>query len=320
MQEPIIEEPIIGQQIIGQQVTRIRTMLCEYCKSRQHALHLCKHPSLKLYCCEQRKRLIRASTESEESMMQWLNTEPMVALKVLCKQQHISIRGNTRARFIEKLVSVYKTHNTLEVQVDTTVSESLEGFVQNEVQNEVQNNPSNEINDFYNLSYNEIENTLQNEVQNEVENEVQNEVQNNPSNEVQNEAQDMTTRRSRRIQRRITRYEPPTYHVAHAENDWIKYRNTPVQKIKCSYEKPRKTDSLFYKDDCPICFEPQAYIITQCNHTFCSCIMQEIMKPGSQSRCPYCRTTITSLRFKHIAYYNVLKSVSAGLTNTFKFT
>ena len=69
---------------------------------------------------------------------------------------------------------------------------------------------------------------------------------------------------------------------------------------------------------CGVCWEPNPYMLTQCGHSFCSCITTHLLNYKKDS-CPLCRVPITSLQIADERCYNSLKSVSTLLPSEFCF-
>lgn len=65
-------------------------------------------------------------------------------------------------------------------------------------------------------------------------------------------------------------------------------------------------DKNFYKkNECAICLGGSSdicYLKTSCGHSFCNCIIQNMIKNGV--KCPLCRQNIHALRYTNAQFYN----------------
>jgi hypothetical protein len=67
----------------------------------------------------------------------------------------------------------------------------------------------------------------------------------------------------------------------------------------------KKGNALVVKDDvCCICMESTCYVQTNCNHSFCNCILQHMSKNGPQ--CPCCRQGVTGLAYSVPEHYDAV--------------
>lgn len=67
----------------------------------------------------------------------------------------------------------------------------------------------------------------------------------------------------------------------------------------------KKVDAQVVKTDvCCICMESTCYVQTNCNHSFCNCILQHMSKNGPQ--CPCCRQGVTGLAYSVPEQYDAV--------------
>ena len=59
-------------------------------------------------------------------------------------------------------------------------------------------------------------------------------------------------------------------------------------------------------DNCSICLE-QSYIVTNCQHTFCNCILQHLAR--NNISCPNCRQEILSLKYIQLDKYDITENL-----------
>lgn len=70
--------------------------------------------------------------------------------------------------------------------------------------------------------------------------------------------------------------------------------------------------------ECSICYSTDTFIHTDCGHSFCSCIMQNMLKYDKDG-CPNCRQSITKLFIEDFRSYQMLKSTNHLLPSHYSF-
>lgn len=172
------------------------------------------------------------------------------------------------------------------------------------------------------------------EVEGEVEEEVQEEAQGQEGLHDVAIIQSVLQERARDIELSETRRNRVEEHVqreehAQPDTEWLQYldeldygirpqpqgvQTIPVKKLQICVT----TEITTNKDVCGICYTNETFIVTQCNHAFCSCITQNMMKYG-RTDCPMCRTTITTLKMEDERCYKSLQSVSCLFPDCVEF-
>ena len=72
--------------------------------------------------------------------------------------------------------------------------------------------------------------------------------------------------------------------------------------------------------ECPICYEPECFITTNCQHIFCECILKHVAtsKPQNDGQtitcCPCCREPLTVLEISHKKHYKIISALSEFYT------
>lgn len=287
---------------------------CEYCQIVGHTLSKCKHPTIHDFYEAKKCMATKVARLSDGALKYWLNKEPLITLKVLCKFQCIGLRGNLRETFMDRVFQQFRIEREEVVPIvlplpyyeivssdDDTSEEVIEEVITIEV---------NEIEEVIE----EIEEVIQ-APSNEIE------VIANEANEIANEIEEVS-RRPVRLRRQTVPFQQ--YMTRARRPQMIRTRpvitavNTPV-RVTCDKKNNKNNKNPFYEDECPICWDTKAYIRTQCGHKFCSCLMQLIVNPKqteygpAECKCPLCRAPVKSVKFKNNDYYTLLKSVSSGL-------
>jgi hypothetical protein len=69
---------------------------------------------------------------------------------------------------------------------------------------------------------------------------------------------------------------------------------------------------------CGICFSDNPYIVTDCGHSFCSCITNNMLKYDKKG-CPTCRQTISELFVEDRRSFDTIKSVGHLFPSNYEF-
>lgn len=83
--------------------------------------------------------------------------------------------------------------------------------------------------------------------------------------------------------------------------------------------EPNEPNTLL---ECPICYETECFITTNCRHVFCECILKHIAQSQNQiegntiSCCPCCREPISILEISHKKNYKIISSMAEFYTET----
>ena len=80
-------------------------------------------------------------------------------------------------------------------------------------------------------------------------------------------------------------------------------------------EKGYLTDAQNNLLECPVCYETECFITTNCAHAFCECLVQHIMTKIQDEKtrpfCPCCREPITALKISNRKHYKIMSSMRA---------
>jgi hypothetical protein len=86
-------------------------------------------------------------------------------------------------------------------------------------------------------------------------------------------------------------------------------KNPLCNTIEMDYTE-KKTFITGEEDICSICLKKNCYITTQCGHTYCSCILKNIIQKNNYHfDCPICRQKIVKLTFSNEYLYDLAKNM-----------
>lgn len=104
------------------------------------------------------------------------------------------------------------------------------------------------------------------------------------------------------------------------------YNNT-IEVLPPPTDQPSKylTDTQENLLECPICYETECFITTNCQHAFCECLFQHIVctqttnQPTTTTKCPCCRTPLHQLQISHKKHFKLIAALSPN-TNGLLYT
>lgn len=96
---------------------------------------------------------------------------------------------------------------------------------------------------------------------------------------------------------------------------------TETKMIELNYKEVPNTKDGYLTEitdlntllECPICYEAECFITTNCNHHFCECILTHIAKTKEDNiaYCPNCREKISVLEICHKKNYKIIAAMSS---------
>lgn len=277
---------------------------CPFCKNLQHiALFLCSEFQQKVILCEKTKQLVTYNTET--SLRHWLDQETENILSLLYRQKLKGRKKRMRNKqeWVDAIVEIRRPR-----LIQPVATTHIEPATEDTQQNAVMQQPEEQGQ--------EAEEDEQEEQEEETDESIA-----TPSVTIQEPVSTM----SGRIIRPLHRFEPE---ISRRQSQTMEQRQQRQRDARgargAKAERQRKTPPIaisqiryrkgceFYEEDCPICLDEKSYIITNCKHRFCSCIIKVVIQCRRQDRqpqCPYCRENVTRLQMIHPRFYKIVKNV-----------
>lgn len=101
---------------------------------------------------------------------------------------------------------------------------------------------------------------------------------------------------------------PPRIKVFLQNDSSLQNHDSNLENDSSNLENHRPLGRPFGRslDNCSICLE-QSYIVTNCQHTFCNCILQHLAR--NNISCPNCRQDIHSLKYIQADKYDITENL-----------
>ena len=285
---------------------------CIVCNKPGHAFMGCKDP-IKAALLENKKREV-LSKNTDRELRAWLQKETLPSLLMICQSWNGQVRERNKDAYVEEIVRLRVAH-AYEDRAPSQQAELEYEIVEQEAEEEAEA----EEEDLPLAEEPDEEEAQEEEAQ---DNAVADEVL---IHEILQEDVNRRTSRSGRVINPLPRYvaQPLPRYVAQPPRV-PSARATTLRPLKAAPKRASTAIRIYYRankaghfsDSCPVCLEQPPYIMTQCGHAFCNCILKISSKKaraGEDPVCPCCRTPVKRLRFVNPAHFGTLRSVADSL-------
>lgn len=95
----------------------------------------------------------------------------------------------------------------------------------------------------------------------------------------------------------------------------------PIQVIYNESRNEFMSSSTGEEMECPICYDKECFILTQCGHAYCECFITyaSTISIETDVNCPCCRSAVSTVEFTHKKSYRITKALVSQQPSSSRF-
>lgn len=115
----------------------------------------------------------------------------------------------------------------------------------------------------------------------------------------------------------------PISHITSNEVGFLNenWCNKPIQVIYDESKNEFLCSLTGEEMECPICYDKECFILTQCGHVYCECFITYVSTIPIEKdvNCPCCRSAISNVEFTHKKSYRITKALVSQQPHSSRF-